>query len=287
MYPPKTQNYLMSVLFWGAGCGVPSSRRAMIFARLRSLLPDSSDPGDPKCNNRRHKYAVHAFLVKDERRILLRVFPDNRIHTCARGINCFTFAAKLSLHTRCPARPLLAKTRHRNGEFEQVHVTRGGYNLFADHFGSDHARQSTEAVVGLVCSALCAAPLGVAASLARCHLRSPRRIHLCAQQRDDAQGVVTGSVLQGMALTVPIGGFTFLATNAASGELGITRYPVHLGTLTQGLATAGEMAEGHVTIDAALEWTREHEGYWCTPELLRIRGELFRLEGSAVAADDH
>ena len=132
MYPPKTQNYLMSVLFWGAGCGVPSSRRAMIFARLRSLLPDSSDPGDPKCNNRRHKYAVHAFLVKDERRILLRVFPDNRIHTCARGINCFTFAAKLSLHTRCPARPLLAKTRHRNGEFEQVHVTRGGYNLFAD-----------------------------------------------------------------------------------------------------------------------------------------------------------
>src|SRR6516165_8496762 len=137
----------------------------MIFARLRSLLPDSSDPEDPKCNNRRHKYAVHAFLVKDERRILLRVFPDNRIHTCARGINCFTFAAKLSLHTRCPARPLLAKTRHRNGEFEQVHVTRGGYNLFADHFGSDHARQSTEAVVGLVCSALCAAPLGVAASL--------------------------------------------------------------------------------------------------------------------------
>jgi hypothetical protein len=95
--------------------------------------------------------------------------------------------------------------------------------------------------------------------------------------RDDAQGVVTGRVLQGMALTVPIGGFTFLATTAASGELGVTRYPVHLGTLTQGLATAGEMAEGHVTIDAPLEWTREHEGYWCTPELLRIRGELFRL----------
>jgi hypothetical protein len=31
-------------------------------------------------------------------------------------------------------------------------------------------------------------------------------VHLCAEQRGDAQGVVTGSVLQGMALTVPIGG---------------------------------------------------------------------------------
>ena len=34
------------------------------------------------------------------------------------------------------------------------------------------------------------------------------------------RGVVTGSVLQGMALTVPIGGLFFLAMTIAFGELG-------------------------------------------------------------------
>jgi drug/metabolite transporter (DMT)-like permease len=34
------------------------------------------------------------------------------------------------------------------------------------------------------------------------------------------RGVVTGSVLQGMALTVPIGGLSFLVVTAAFGELG-------------------------------------------------------------------
>src|SRR5690349_2900716 len=33
------------------------------------------------------------------------------------------------------------------------------------------------------------------------------------------RGVVTGSVLQGMAVTVPIGGFSFLLMTAAFGEL--------------------------------------------------------------------
>ena len=34
------------------------------------------------------------------------------------------------------------------------------------------------------------------------------------------RGVVTGSVLQGMALTVPIGGLSFLVMTIAFGELG-------------------------------------------------------------------
>ena len=39
----------------------------------------------------------------------------------SRGINCFTYAAKLSLHPAAAfARFLLAKTRHQIGEFEQV-----------------------------------------------------------------------------------------------------------------------------------------------------------------------
>ena len=41
------------------------------------------------------------------------------------------------------------------------------------------------------------------------------------------RGVVTGSVLQGMALTVPIGGFSFLLMTLAFGELGqLVVFPV-------------------------------------------------------------
>jgi hypothetical protein len=57
--------------------------------------------------------------------------------------------------------------------------------------------------------------------------------------------------------------------------------------LAQGLGAAGEIADGLAAIDAALEWTNNHEGYWCSAELLRIKGELFRLQGSAAAAEDH
>ena len=72
------------------------------------------------------------------------------------------------------------------------------------------------------------------------------------------------------------------------GEVGFhARYPAYLGTLAQGLGTAGEVAEGRAAIDAALEWTDRHEERWCSAELLRIRGELFRLDGSTAAAEDH
>jgi len=65
------------------------------------------------------------------------------------------------------------------------------------------------------------------------------------------------------------------------------RYPAYLGTLAQGLGTAGQVAQGRAAIDAALEWTDRHEEHWCRAELLRIKGELFRLDGSAAAAEDH
>ena len=41
------------------------------------------------------------------------------------------------------------------------------------------------------------------------------------------RGVVTGSVLQGMAITVPIGGLSFLVMTVAFGELGqLVAFPV-------------------------------------------------------------
>jgi hypothetical protein len=71
-------------------------------------------------------------------------------------------------------------------------------------------------------------------------------------------------------------------------ELGLrTRYyPIYLDSLAQGLGAAGHFTEAYSAIDTALAWINKHEEYWCTAELLRIKGELFRLEGSAAAAED-
>jgi predicted ATPase len=68
------------------------------------------------------------------------------------------------------------------------------------------------------------------------------------------------------------------------------RYAAYLGMLADGLGAAGQMAQARATIDEALEWSKRSEERWYMPELLRIKGELGRLEGSAVAvrtAEDH
>jgi hypothetical protein len=65
---------------------------------------------------------------------------------------------------------------------------------------------------------------------------------------------------------------------------------VFLGTLAEGLAAAGQMAEARKTIDEAIERCERSEGRWCLPELLRIKGGLLRLDaspGAVRAAEDH
>jgi predicted ATPase/DNA-binding winged helix-turn-helix (wHTH) protein len=64
-------------------------------------------------------------------------------------------------------------------------------------------------------------------------------------------------------------------------------YAAFLGTLAQGMAAAGQTAEARMVIDEALERCERSEGRWCLPELLRIKGDLLRLDGSAGAAEDH
>jgi predicted ATPase/DNA-binding winged helix-turn-helix (wHTH) protein len=67
-------------------------------------------------------------------------------------------------------------------------------------------------------------------------------------------------------------------------------YAMALGSLAEGLAAAGQIAEAHRTIDDALERADRTEERWCMAELLRIKGEILRLDGSANAdatAEDH
>jgi predicted ATPase/DNA-binding SARP family transcriptional activator len=70
-------------------------------------------------------------------------------------------------------------------------------------------------------------------------------------------------------------------------ELGETGFVPHhtalLGTLAQGLARSGEIAQGLATIDEALARSERDEEYWCIAELLRIKGELVMLAGGSGA----
>ncbi len=61
-------------------------------------------------------------------------------------------------------------------------------------------------------------------------------------------------------------------------------YPVMLGTLAQGLAKVGQVAQALATIDEALAKSERDEERWWIVELLRIKAELVLLAGGPGAA---
>jgi predicted ATPase len=66
-------------------------------------------------------------------------------------------------------------------------------------------------------------------------------------------------------------------------------YPAFLALFARGLGVAGQVTEGMVVIDQALALAERHEERWSLPEILRNKGELLLLGGSAgavVAAED-
>jgi predicted ATPase/DNA-binding winged helix-turn-helix (wHTH) protein len=68
------------------------------------------------------------------------------------------------------------------------------------------------------------------------------------------------------------------------------RYTPFLGALAQGLAAAGRAVEARIAIDEALERSDRTEERWCIAELLRIKGDLLRSDGTpnaAAVAEDH
>jgi predicted ATPase len=70
----------------------------------------------------------------------------------------------------------------------------------------------------------------------------------------------------------------------------ILRYPGLLGALAEGMADIGQVTQGLTVIDEALAKCEATDERWTMTELLRIKGELVRLEGtpeSSAAAEDH
>lgn len=103
-----------------------------------------------------------------------------------------------------------------------------------------------------------------------------------------------GSCLRGMLLARQgdSAGLPLLRTALAGlREVGFRlRYSAYLGALARALGEAGQAAEGLIAIDEALEWAERSAERWFMPELLRIKGELLRLQGSAAglaSAEDH
>jgi predicted ATPase len=82
------------------------------------------------------------------------------------------------------------------------------------------------------------------------------------------------------------GGLTLL--RAALGELRDIEYGVYyvvfLGEFAEASGRAGNVAQGLVAIDEALERAERNEELWCLPELLRIRGDLALRVGSPHSA---
>jgi predicted ATPase/DNA-binding winged helix-turn-helix (wHTH) protein len=96
-----------------------------------------------------------------------------------------------------------------------------------------------------------------------------------------------GRCLKGTLLLAQ-GDFTGLAILRAAldrlREAGFAfHYTVFLGTLAQGLGAVGQIPEARMAIDQALERVESNEERWCIAELLRIKGEIFRLNESADA----
>jgi len=66
-------------------------------------------------------------------------------------------------------------------------------------------------------------------------------------------------------------------------------YAMSLGTLAQGLGAIGQVTEAFQAVDEALDRCSRNEEYWCVPELIRIKGDLLRLDptiASTRAAED-
>jgi predicted ATPase len=72
--------------------------------------------------------------------------------------------------------------------------------------------------------------------------------------------------------------------SAALGNMRQPRVELHqtvfAGALAEALADAGRLDDALVAIDRALTDSIRHEGYWCVPELLRLRAELTLRRGS-------
>ena len=97
---------------------------------------------------------------------------------------------------------------------------------------------------------------------------------LLALARRDADG---GRVEEALRKLKPL-------ITRSEGPLDALAHTTLLGGLAEGLARAGQIAEGLATIEEALALCERSEERWCAAELARIKGELVLAQGAPQAA---
>ncbi len=91
-----------------------------------------------------------------------------------------------------------------------------------------------------------------------------------------------GRCLQGALLIEQGDASGLVVLEAALDWLSEAKFALHyanfLGIFAKGLAVAGRVAEASKAIDEALDRSDRNTEHWCLPELLRIKGEILRLD---------
>jgi predicted ATPase len=194
---------------------------------------------------------------------------------------------RFQLDLRLTARLFLARILWLQGLPDQA--TRAAERTVADARAANHALSLGFALALAACPiALAVGDLTAAESYVGSLLDHSTRHALAVWQafglsHQGALAIKRGDLSTGLRLL-----------RAGLDEFGETRflfcYVEFRGTLALALGDAGQVAEGLAVIEEALAWTERTEERWQTAELLRIKGELLRLQGAqgaAAAAEDH
>jgi predicted ATPase/DNA-binding winged helix-turn-helix (wHTH) protein len=250
--------------------------------RFSSLAATTADPTDLLIGARLVGVSLHYLGDQtDARRHLERmlshyVAPLYRPH-----------AIRFQYDQRVMARSTLAWILWLQGFPDQA--MRTAKNNVEEARASDHALSLCYALaeaacpVALLVGDLAAAECFLAMLLDRSARHALTLWHAWGRYLDGVLRIKHGDALAGLRLL-----------RTTFGELGETRfvlrYTAFVDALAEGLAGAGQVAHGLVTIDEALARSERNEERWCLAEMLRIKGELVLLEGAAkaaVAAEEH
>jgi predicted ATPase/DNA-binding winged helix-turn-helix (wHTH) protein len=250
-------------------------RSALVQAqKIRSLAEKWPDPKTIALISERmigvsqHFLGDHPSARRHLQRVLAEYVPSDRSGQIIR------FQFDLRLRTRVP----LARVLWLQGFVEQAMST--ARESLEDARAADHANSLCYSLALAACPiALLVGDLAAADHYVTMLDRSTNqglvRWHACTLGYQGALAIERGYVMSGLSLLREgfneLGDDWFAAFNMAV-------------LMSEALGRAGEIDEGLVAVDKAIERSERTEGRWLLSDLLRVKGELLMLQEAATAA---
>jgi predicted ATPase len=271
---------------WGLftyNIGSGEYRAALTLAQtFCSVAANSADPADRLIGDGMTGIVLHHLGDQTsarrhiERQVSRYMAPDRRSHT-----------VRFLFDQRVTGRVFLARILWLQGFPDQaMRISQG---IIEDTRAIDH----TVSLCYALSAAACSVPLFVGdlaaaeRSLAMLLDHSAKHVlalwHAWAHCLEGALLIKRGNVETGLPL------LRTALDELRESEFGLP-YTIFLGALAEGLAGVGQVTQGIAAIDEALARSERDEERWCTPELLRVKGELVLREDApdaAVVAEDH